>query len=59
MYHEMRWTLEKIKKRLELIAPLVYIRGIHAGPLPLLTTWHGPSAHRHRSEKTSTTAPGR
>jgi len=26
MYHEMRWTLEKIAKRLELIAPLVYIR---------------------------------
>ena len=26
MYHEMRWTLEKIAKRLDLIAPLVYIR---------------------------------
>jgi alpha-mannosidase len=26
MYHEMRWTLEKIKKRLELIGPLVYTR---------------------------------
>jgi len=24
MYHRARWTLEKIKKRLELIAPLVY-----------------------------------
>lgn len=27
MYHRTRWTLEKIKHRLELIAPLVYIIG--------------------------------
>jgi hypothetical protein len=27
MYHRARWTLEKIKKRLELIAPLVHIKG--------------------------------
>src|SRR5690349_9846788 len=26
MYHKQRWTSEKIKQRLELIAPLVYIR---------------------------------
>src|SRR5574338_828867 len=26
MYHKQRWTLEKIKQRLELIASLVYIR---------------------------------
>jgi alpha-mannosidase len=26
MYHRARWTLEKIKQRLELITPLVYIR---------------------------------
>lgn len=26
MYHEIRWTLEKIQKRLELIAPFVYAR---------------------------------
>ncbi len=26
MYHRTRWTLEKIKQRLELIAPLVYIK---------------------------------
>ena len=26
MYHEMRWTLDKIKKRLGLITPSVYIR---------------------------------
>jgi hypothetical protein len=26
MYHRTRWTPEKIKQRLELIAPLVYIR---------------------------------
>jgi alpha-mannosidase len=26
MYHRMRWTPEKIKQRLELIAPLVYIK---------------------------------
>ena len=25
MYHRQRWTPEKIKQRLELIAPLVYI----------------------------------
>jgi hypothetical protein len=26
MYHRTRWTLEKIKLRLELISPLVYIK---------------------------------
>src|SRR5512137_390616 len=26
MYHEMRWTLDKIKRRLGLISPLVYCR---------------------------------
>ena len=26
MYHKQRWTPEKIKQRLELIAPLVYIK---------------------------------
>src|SRR5206468_4207057 len=26
MYHSIRWTSEKIKQRLELIAPLVYIK---------------------------------
>jgi hypothetical protein len=26
MYHKQRWTPEKIKFRLELIAPLVYIK---------------------------------
>ena len=26
MYHNQRWTPEKIKQRLELIAPLVYIK---------------------------------
>ena len=26
MYHRTRWTPEKIKQRLELIAPLVYIK---------------------------------
>src|ERR1051325_10923616 len=26
MYHRTRWTFEKIKQRLELIAPLVYIK---------------------------------
>ena len=31
MYHKQRWTLEKIKQRLELIAPLVYIK---RKPLP-------------------------
>ena len=31
MYHNQRWTLEKIKQRLDLIAPLVYIR---QRPLP-------------------------
>ena len=31
MYHKQRWTLEKIKQRLDLIAPLVYI---HQRPLP-------------------------
>ena len=31
MYHKQRWTLEKIKLRLELIAPLVYIK---RKPLP-------------------------
>ena len=31
MYHKQRWTLEKIKQRLDLIAPLVYIR---QRPLP-------------------------
>ncbi len=31
MYHTQRWTLDKIRQRLELIAPLVYIK---ADPLP-------------------------
>ena len=31
MYHKQRWTSEKIKRRLDLIAPLVYIR---QQPLP-------------------------
>ena len=33
MYHKQRWTLKKIKQRLELIAPLVYRR---RQPLPAL-----------------------
>ena len=31
MYHKQRWTLDKIRQRLELIAPLVYIK---SAPLP-------------------------
>ena len=31
MYHKQRWTIEKIRQRLDLIAPLVYIR---QKPLP-------------------------
>jgi alpha-mannosidase len=31
MYHAQRWTLDKIRQRIELIAPLVYV---HSAPLP-------------------------
>jgi alpha-mannosidase len=42
MYHEMRWTLEKIQKRLELIQPYVYRRQETLPPFRYLRL-EGPS----------------
>ncbi len=42
MYHEMRWTLEKIQKRLELIQPYVYRRQESLPPFRYLRL-DGPS----------------
>ncbi len=45
MYHKQRWTPEKNKFRLELIAPLVYIK---RNPLP---------SYRYRELETALTPP--
>jgi hypothetical protein len=45
MYHKQRWTLDKIRQRLELIVPLVYIK---RQPLP---------AFRDRELETAVTPP--